>query len=179
MIAPLVGLFLTLAGVWLIYAGATSRTSVFPDIWQGLKAGIRAVFNAFGLPLIDRKARPVFDVPAARREAHGLGLPFIESDGGISWPDLSPAPRRPTDQQVHAQIHARRIAAQPAAGADPECPMCDGHGQVMLKGAVTRCPACYLTIKIQASEAGLAYPSYWEYSRAIPSEGNRDDRELR
>lgn len=53
--------------------------------------------------------RPPFDVRAARRHAHSLGLPFPEADGSVSWPgDGAALP----DQLVHDQIHGRRMLAQ-------------------------------------------------------------------
>lgn len=52
-------------------------------------------------------AGPQFDRFAnARRQAHALGFPWIEPDGTFSWPE-------PTAEQVHEDLHARRLAAQP------------------------------------------------------------------
>ena len=84
-----------------------------------------------------------FDVARARRETHALGLPYPEPDGTLSWP-------KPTSEQVHDGLHARRRAAQPV-GPDPLCDHCDGAGVIVFarvadNGALIRiiqpCNAC-------------------------------------
>ena len=66
--------------------------------------------------LITRNRRPTvwqwpyFDISAARRESHALGLPFPEADGTLSLPE--PPRHRKTDAEVRAEIHAHRVVAQ-------------------------------------------------------------------
>lgn len=52
-----------------------------------------------------------FDNVQARQDAHALGLPFIENDGSLSWPEVSLP--KPSAGQVHRDLHARRMAAEP------------------------------------------------------------------
>lgn len=98
-------------------------------------------------PIREPETTPL-DIPRARREAHALGLPFVEADGTLSWPPE-------TGEQVHDRIHARRLLAEQRIALDPDplCSECEGKGVLVLgyatfdpTGAVRRairpCPAC-------------------------------------
>lgn len=90
-----------------------AQLPVLVTIWQALKGGFKAILG--GMFDLNPASRPRFDIAAARRESHALGLPFPESDGTLSLPPEPKSVVAKTQVHVLAQFGVTSEEALEAA----------------------------------------------------------------